>query len=148
MLELQHRILELEERNSLELDHNNSQPTASPRDRISFFEDMRQQGAHLTSDGVGGPWVIGHIRHPPLKGRAMRDVGVQVHLSLPSSSALQSQGHAQVQTDALETSDRSSSPLPVLPPNKDADVGKPERLLLINFLANYCSVRFNFVERA
>jgi hypothetical protein len=131
VLELQHRISELEGKSALRLEQIHSRPSVSLGDTASFDEMGRQEELKPAladesnlSDGVGGAWVIGRIRHPPLKGRAMRDIGVQAHISPSPNSASPSQGHAQVQTDALGTSDRSSSPLPELPPNKYADDGK------------------------
>jgi hypothetical protein len=135
--ELEKRISELEQQRSV------SASTASLGDRGLVFEQtdcltMQPQcfsaGASelecnpqqdMLSEGMTGPWIIGRQRYPELKGRGMRDAGVQAEFSPPpAAAAAHLQGHVLVQTDVCETVDRSSSPLPLPPPSKDADDGK------------------------
>jgi hypothetical protein len=155
--ELQQRILELENRlfSVPEISHN--QPIACLGDGATFFRRMRQQEmskphvaqeSDMKSDGLGGDWIIGNTRHPTLKGRAMRDVAVQAHCFTPSFVDLHLRDHVHVQTDAMTTHDRSSSPLCTTPPSKVADDGKPGSLLWIAVLSRHFSELIHVVERA
>ena len=156
--QLQQRILEIEQTNSTELERKNSQVNTSLGSSAFVSEQTAQQEAlepkvaqesDTASEALGGAWIIGHSRHAALKGRAMRDVGVQVHLSLPSTSTLRPQGHVQMQTDAPDTRNRSSSPMHVAPPSKtDVDDGKPECVQCITLLARHLFGLAHSVERA
>jgi hypothetical protein len=142
--ELQKRIQELEDRildqrlfessASLGVGALVSDPSMQPEcmSSIAFRPDSTPQLNTLKNlelvtpnDGLGGAWIIGNQRYPELKGRAMRDAGVQVQFSPPPVAAMSHlQEHAQVQTDNRETIDRASSPLPAPPPAHNADDGK------------------------
>jgi hypothetical protein len=156
--QLQQRILEIEQTNSTELERKNSQANTSLGSSAFVSEQTAQQEAlepkfaqeaNAASEALGGAWIIGHSRHAALKGRAMRDVGVQVHFSLPSTSTLRPQGHVQMQTDAPDTRNRSSSPMPAVPPSKtDVDDGKPECVQCITPLACHMFGLAHSIKRA
>ena len=128
--EMQLRILELER--TVTHSHIASPHQESVHDlelQHEFLPTSASQLSHILlpgtpNEGVGGPWIIGNKRHPELTGRAMRDVAVQVQLSLSQAATSHAQGHVEVQTDVCEMSDRSSSPLPPPPPIRDEDDGK------------------------
>jgi hypothetical protein len=133
--ELQQRILDLEQKHPESTISSGECRPAHEQNSETMQKDPSSetlQMDHLNlslptnapNEVTGGPWIIGNKRYPELKGRALRDVAVQVQLSQLSCSAPCSQGHAETQTEVARTNDRSSSPLPAPPPVRDDDVGK------------------------
>ncbi len=141
------QVQELEKRIS-ELERQRNESAASLGDRELVSEEMdclavqpqdvsayasELECIYTPGEGMAGAWVIGHQRHPELKGRAMRDTGVQAEFfPPPAAAAAHLQGHVLVQTDVCEKADRSTSPLPAPPPVKETDDGEANPLSCTN----------------
>ena len=128
VLELQHRVLQLQQSHC----HSTVTPPSQQTEAVRAAENSAQHQCAViqcdtSQEGTGGPWIIGRKSHPELSGRAVRDVAVQAHAP-PPPAVSQPQLHAHVQTDACETSDRACSPLPEAAHIKEEDDGRAARI--------------------